>query len=142
MEDVPLANDEARGTGWWILAAIAGVAFVALILAPGFLKARESSARNSCQGNMERIDSAVQQYMLELGIESRAMLVAMIGTEQKDWEKHLVGQKKIIRYSPKCPTGSEYVLNPSPDDPPVSCRFWLEHPRETRHLYVWPRTGS
>ncbi|MCB2155818.1 hypothetical protein KQI84_13120 [bacterium] len=81
---------------------------------PLLFKARETSARNPCQENQMKIDSAVQQYILEYGLNDQAEFVALFGTEQKDWSPVLIGENRFIRYEPKCPA----------HESPAFWKFW------------------
>ena len=53
-----------------IMIVVAIIGLLVAIGAPGFIKARDSSRKNSCWNNMRVIADAVQQYTLEFNIGS------------------------------------------------------------------------
>ncbi|MCB2155194.1 hypothetical protein KQI84_09925 [bacterium] len=89
--------------GLVILGGLFLIGFLAYGLGSYLFRPRETSARNSCQETMTKIDSAVQQYLLEYNLEDQAEFVALFGTEQPDWSPVLVGKDLYIRYPPRCP---------------------------------------
>ncbi|MCB2155820.1 hypothetical protein KQI84_13130 [bacterium] len=70
---------------------------------PHFFRARETSAKNWCQENQTKIDSAVQQYILEYNLADQEEFVELFGTELEDWAPVLVGPDLYIRFTPRCP---------------------------------------
>ena len=149
MEEEPCKPPLEKSHAWgrWIGLVIAIVVLIAAAI-PGFLKARVPS-RHSCQEEMTKVDSGVQQYMLEHDLHSQAEFVALWGTEQETWSEALVGPDKYIRYAPRCPhpepdpfwkfwATSDYSIAPDDsgfeDGAPVKCNV------NPRHVYL--RWGS
>jgi len=87
-----------------IMIVVAIIGILIAIAVPGFLKARETSRLNACQGNMQRIDSAIQQLIIEENYEDQAAAVGAVDLAD------LVGDDNYIRFTPVCPSGGTYTL--------------------------------
>jgi prepilin-type N-terminal cleavage/methylation domain-containing protein len=99
-----------------IMIVVAIIGILIAIAVPGFLKARETSRRNSCQENLTKIDAAVQQYILEENLADWAdALTALGGDTFAEWGAELVGPNSYIRYEPICPSGGTYTLSATED---------------------------
>lgn len=96
------------------------IGFLVAVTVPGFLRAREVSRRNSCQENLVKLESALQQYQLENGFRTmaKAATVENLGTlAQKwpgdgSWEGVLIGEELYLRRAPECPSGGCYSITP------------------------------
>ena len=88
-----------------IMIVVAIIGILIAIAVPGFLKARETSRRNACQENQVKIDSAVQQLILEENYENQADAVGDL-----NGVSDLVGETLYIRITPVCPSGGTYSL--------------------------------
>ncbi|MCB2154748.1 prepilin-type N-terminal cleavage/methylation domain-containing protein [bacterium] len=119
-----------------IMIVVAIIGILIAIAVPGFLKARETSRRNSCQENQTKIDSAVQQYILEYNVADQAAFVTEYGTLIADWGAVLVGPDLYIRYTPKCPSSGVYSIADTSDAAsPVECDYVKEGTSDIAHPY-------
>lgn len=106
-----------------IMIVVAVIGILLAIAVPGFLRAREVSRFTACQENWSKIDGAVQQYILENGIEDGLAFTVLVGglTSQSvpgdpAWLSsgtgQIVGSTSYIRFPPECPAGGLYSINP------------------------------
>ena len=93
-----------------IVVAIIGL--LAAIAVPNFVKARETSQKNSCLSNLKQIEAAISTW----GIESnRKTGDPIVSTE-------LFGANNYIRVEPKCPGDNKaYTFSNVGDNPQVKC---------------------
>ena len=118
-----------------IMIVVAIIGILIAIAVPGFLKARETSRTKSGQENMTKIDSAVQQYILE---NNAPNFTAVVGTRYlgstaiASWGPLLVGNSSYIRYTPICPSSGTYYLDDGDEAPaPAYCTTGGTHVFET-----------
>ena len=71
------------------------------IAVPNFVKARESSRRNTCIANLKRIDSSKEQWAME------QRKIAGDACAMTD----LVGTAAYMKATPACPSGGTYTVN-------------------------------
>ena len=91
-----------------IMIVVAIIAVFIAIAAPGFIRAREVSRRNSCQENLTKIDAAKATWALE---NNKA------GTDTPTWGDLIIDQESYLRFKPICrmdpeKNGSTYDILP------------------------------
>ncbi|MCB2155195.1 hypothetical protein KQI84_09930 [bacterium] len=107
--DAKPEKPDAVSEGWkrklkrgWILGGVMAIVVGAILGWQFLLKPHLAYPWKPCQENLSKIDSAVQQYILEYGLKDQEEFVALFGTEQPDWSPVLVGKDLYLRYPPKC----------------------------------------
>lgn len=92
------------------------VVIIAIILAvaiPNYLKLGKASQKTACIANLERIDSVIDQWVLE---NHTVPGTALSESQEEDvYENYLKGGK------PKCPSGGEYTIYAVGSNPQVTC---------------------
>ena len=89
----------------------AGLALLAAIVLPNFIREPNTSPKNTCINNLRLIDSAIQQWALENN---------KTNSDVPTWE---VLRKYLNRGGtqiPKCPLGGTYTLGTVMDEPKCS----------------------
>ena len=71
------------------------------IAVPNFVKARESSRKNTCIANLKRIDSSKEQWAMD---QRKNAGDACAMTD-------LVGTTAYMKANPACPSGGTYTVN-------------------------------
>jgi prepilin-type N-terminal cleavage/methylation domain-containing protein len=109
-----------------IMIVVAIIGLLAAIAIPSFMKARTTSQKNACINNLRQIESAKDQYSIEVG---RTSLWAF--ASDADAFSNLVGASTgYIKIAPSCPASSstetkgttaradaDYTVNPISSNP-------------------------
>jgi|ERR1035437_210033 prepilin-type N-terminal cleavage/methylation domain-containing protein len=98
-----------------IMIVVAIIGLLAAIAIPNFVKARATSQANACINNMRQIDSACDQWALEMHHKT--------GDTAPSLTSDLTPYIKLTSASaiPSCPAGGTYSVGKVGDLPPVSC---------------------
>ncbi len=91
-----------------IMIVVAIIGILLAIAVPSFMRARETARLRACQENLQKIDSAKEQWALENNASN--------GSPSPD-VADFVGPDKYIKKMPVCPSGGSYVPNPIGTDP-------------------------
>ncbi len=91
-----------------IMIVVAIIAILIAVAVPGFLKARKSSRLAACQENQTKIDSSVQQYIMEHKFPNLDGVATNLAGQ--GWQSHIVGSDNYLRAEPRCPSGGEYTV--------------------------------
>ncbi len=84
-----------------IMIVVLIIGILMAIAVPNFVKARDSSRKNSCIANLKQIDSAKEQWAMDNKKDAGAA-VAMT---------NLVGSTNYIKATPACPSSGTYTVN-------------------------------
>jgi prepilin-type N-terminal cleavage/methylation domain-containing protein len=94
-----------RRRGFTLVEIMIVVAIMGVILAialPAFMKSRAQARKQVCIENLSQIESAKQQWGLEIGKKSG----------DTPSETDLIGDTKYIKAMPQCPGGGTYDFQP------------------------------
>ena len=95
-----------------LMIVVAIIGLLAAIAVPNFVKARETSQKNSCLSNLKQIEAAISTW----GIENNRKTGDPIVSAQ------LFGANNYIRVEPKCPADNQaYTFSNVGDAPQVKC---------------------
>jgi len=92
-----------------IMIVVAIIGLLAAIAIPNFVRARNTSQKNSCINNLRQLDAAKQQWAME--------------NKQQDSSVPTSGDvKQYLKNNlyPHCPSGGTYSLNAANTDPTCS----------------------
>jgi prepilin-type N-terminal cleavage/methylation domain-containing protein len=96
-----------------VMIVVAIIGLLAAIAVPNFVKARESSQKNSCAANLKQIECAISTWGLESGQSTGNPIP----------RAQLFGQNNYIRVEPKCPADDQtYNLYNIGDSPQAACK--------------------
>jgi type II secretory pathway pseudopilin PulG len=86
------------------------MAIVIAIAVPGWLRARSTGRMRACQENLTKLDGAIQQLAIEMGLPPSAPV---------DMSDLVVGPNGpgILKQAIDCPSGFDYVLATVADEP-------------------------
>lgn len=84
-----------------IMIVVLIIGILMAIAVPNFVKARESSRKNSCIANLKQVDSAKEQWAMDNKKDAGAT-VAMTD---------LTGSTLYLKSDPACPSGGTYTVN-------------------------------
>jgi prepilin-type N-terminal cleavage/methylation domain-containing protein len=98
-----------------IMIVVAIIGLLAAIAIPNFVKARATSQANACINNMRQIDSAANQWALELGKTTGSTAPTL--TADLTPYIRLNAASKI----PGCPAGGTYTVGTVGQVPQVTC---------------------
>lgn len=84
-----------------IMIVVLIIGILMAIAVPNFVKARESSRKNSCIANLKQVDSAKEQWAMDNKKDAGAT-VAMTD---------LVGATLYLKATPACPSSGTYTVN-------------------------------
>src|SRR5436189_4733000 len=93
-----------------IMIVVAIIGLLAAIAIPNFIKARESSQKNTCIANLKQIDGAKASWALE---QKKTTTDTPVDTD-------LFGSTVYIRDKPACPGGGTYTLDTVANKPSCS----------------------
>lgn len=84
-----------------IMIVVLIIGILMAIAVPNFVKARESSRKNTCIANLKKIDGAKEQWAMDFKKDAGAT-VAMTD---------LVGSTLYLKATPACPSSGTYTVN-------------------------------
>lgn len=84
-----------------IMIVVLIIGILMAIAVPNFVKARDSSRKNSCIANLKQIDSAKEQWAMDNKKDAGAAVVMT----------NLVGSTLYIKATPACPSSGTYTVN-------------------------------
>ena len=84
-----------------IMIVVLIIGILMAIAVPNFVKARESSRRNTCIANLKQIDSAKEQWAMD---QRKNAGDACAMTD-------LVGTAAYLKATPTCPSGGTYTVS-------------------------------
>ncbi len=97
-----------RGTaGFTLIEIMIVVLIIGILLAiaiPNFIQARDSSRAKACVANLQEIDAAKQQYIMDNKVST---FTNETPTGPSD-TCPIIGQNLYIRVAPSCPSGGVY----------------------------------
>jgi general secretion pathway protein G len=95
----------ARRRGFTLVEIMIVVSIIGLLVSialPAFVKSRNQARKQACIENLSQLESAKQQWALEVGKTSGDI------PTQDD----LIGSSKYIKHMPSCPGGGTYDFKP------------------------------
>lgn len=95
-----------------IMIALAMIAILLAIAFPNYIKSGRTVHKTMCIANLKKIDSAIDQWVLENRISAGT---AIANYEEDIYRDYVRGGK------PKCPSGGEYTLGVVGVTPQVTC---------------------
>ncbi len=100
-----------------IMIVVAIIGILLAIAVPSFMRARETARAKACQENLQKIDSAKEQWALERNLPNEFDV-----GDTATWfaDPTIVGPEGYIKKAPVCPAGGEYTANPIGTDPVCS----------------------
>ena len=96
-----------------IMVVVVVIAIILAIAIPNYLKSGKTAQKTVCIANLERIDSALDQWVIDNHTSPGTVLSE---SEEGDLYKNYVKGGK-----PKCPSGGEYTLHEVGSKPQVTC---------------------
>ncbi len=96
-----------------VMIVVAIIAILVAVAIPVFVKARESSQKNTCISNLRQMDSAITAWALDAH--------KSIGDSIDD--SALFGPNNMLREKPICPAGGEFSFLTVGNSPQVRCSF-------------------
>ncbi|MEQ8819640.1 MAG: prepilin-type N-terminal cleavage/methylation domain-containing protein [Sumerlaeia bacterium] len=104
-------------SGFTLLEIMIVVFLLGMLIAlaiPGFFRARERSRQRACQENLNKINGAVHQYVLEYNFAGNEDLAPL-------WPAEFIGRDRFLNHLPQCAAGGTYVLGSADDEFPATC---------------------
>lgn len=95
-----------------IMIVVAVIGIILAIAIPNYLKSSRNMRRTICIANLEKIDSAIDQWMLENHMPAGT---AIAGHEEEIYEGYMRDGE------PRCPSSGEYTLGVLGVNPQVTC---------------------
>ncbi len=96
-----------------IMIVVAIIAILVAVAVPVFIKARESSQKNTCISNLRLMDSAITAWALE----------AKKGIGDGIDQTALFGPDNLMREKPVCPAGGDFDFRQVGIMPQVTCTY-------------------
>ena len=84
-----------------IMIVVLIIGILMAIAVPNFVKARDSSRKNSCIANLKQVDSAKEQWAMDNKKDAGAAVAF----------SDLVGSTLYIKSQPSCASGGTYTVN-------------------------------
>ena len=95
-----------------VMIVVAIIGLLAAVAVPNFVKARETSQKNSCLANLKQIEAAISIWGIEKNHTTGDPIISA----------ELFGSSSYIRVEPKCPGDNQaYTLSKVGDNPQVKC---------------------
>jgi len=95
-----------------LMIVVAIIGMLAAIAVPNFVKARETSQKNSCLANLKQIEAAISTWGIENNRKTGDLIIS----------GELFGANNYIRVEPTCPADNKaYSLGKVGDNPQVKC---------------------
>ncbi|HTQ12074.1 MAG TPA: prepilin-type N-terminal cleavage/methylation domain-containing protein [Fimbriimonadaceae bacterium] len=94
-----------------IMIVVLIIGILMAIAVPNFVRARESSRRSICIGNLKQIDSAKEQWAMDNKASSGTVV---------QWSDIVGIYMRSATAGPVCPAGGSYTINPIGTDPTCS----------------------
>ena len=94
-----------KSKGFTLVEIMIVVLIIGILLAiavPNFIKARESSRKQTCIANLKQIDSAKEQCAMENKWDTGAPVA---------WTDLVNGANGYMKAQPTCPSGGTYTIN-------------------------------
>ena len=96
-----------------VMIVVTIIAIILAIVVPNYLKSGKTSQKTVCIANLQRIDSAVDQWAIENHTSPGAVLSD--SDEEEMYANYVKGDK------PKCPSGGVYTIHAVGIKPQVTC---------------------
>ena len=94
-----------KSKGFTLVEIMIVVLIIGILLAiavPNFIKARESSRKQTCIANLKQIDSAKEQFAMENKLDTGAPV---------QWSDLVNGGTGYMKNQPACPSGGTYTID-------------------------------
>lgn len=111
-------NSRAAFTIIELMIVVVIIAVILAIALPNYFKSATNSKKAVCIANLERIDSALDQWVLET--HTSAGTVPSGSDEEDIYNNYVKGGK------PKCPSGGTYTIHAVGSSPQVTCSLESE----------------
>ena len=95
-----------------IMIVVVIIGFISAIASVSYVKSNQTSKVTVCVANLEKIDAAIDMWVLENHIPAGADIS---GSEEEIYSTYIKGSK------PRCPAGGEYTLHTVGTKPQVTC---------------------
>jgi prepilin-type N-terminal cleavage/methylation domain-containing protein len=102
MNQTNMKRNTMRNRAFTLVEIMIVVLIIGILMAiavPNFVKARESSRKNTCIANLKQIDSAKEQYAMDNKLASGAATAFT----------NLVGATSYMKAQPVCPSSGTYT---------------------------------
>lgn len=93
-----------------IMIVVVIIAVILAIATPNYLKSNKTSQKTVCIANLEKIDSAIDQWTIETHTPAGSSI-----------DEEAVYNDYVKSGRPRCPSGGEYTFHMVGDSPQVTC---------------------
>ncbi len=110
-----------KKAGFTLVEIMIVVLIIGILLAiaiPNFVSAREASRAKACVGNLKQIDSATQQYCMDLKYNASNYVKPTLDTTAGTGLISSSATPSYIRSMPSCPAGGTEAVAPTISDNP------------------------